>query len=714
MASPEPDDHPPIEHLCSICLNEFVEPKITPCGHTFCKECLQKYVDNLTAEDGTPLELECPFCKQPLAIPDGVDSLATNRSTVDIINAHKRSDESRRNLETHKCDICEGPISTLASLACDAQECAGDGLRFCEPCAREHVSEYNCGHNICGLCKSHGKPMRHFCTAIGCNEPICHNCRGVEHSGHDVQLYCDVIATEVENLESDLKAGRQKITQLDAQSLSLCSKERDSTSSVEELNSNLKKGIDLAIKRNKQVIRDDEAEIQLRDRRIREYTDQNKRLNVIKGSLPRRIEGELSNKMAAIESSLSEMEFVKEQITNLLRRGKELITERVLQKSSLRDDMRLTSKHLRDKIKTAERDWVTPHLKSKNFDVEGVNELLQDLVDDVNLQRERITAMACAGLEYYSTDHNAIPAETYEFGCLEIPNSDCECDDDKTKTCLVEVKSVVLMSKCRLAVCCVTGAAGVRKNMKKKQNVWLWDNYTTTATRPKLLISDDAMVEYEYMTKGGENELVLLRRKNPVITILNADVKTKVRRLHVELPEHAIRELWQVDVDSDGHFLLSYFTSGNHTLALVDNSGDSLKVVCNFGVQNCDQISFSRLTREVVTCSFYDDMISVYGIDGKDINKRLSKNASSPHGVGQLVCTDICVGSLGDIFVVGRIKGDPVLKGVYKIILSDDSREVESYEELYQMRSQSDPRCSVHNNRLVVSDGHQLRLLYLR
>ena len=43
------------DHLtCSICLDLFEDPVTTPCGHTFCKGCLDR---NMTLND-----LGCPLC----------------------------------------------------------------------------------------------------------------------------------------------------------------------------------------------------------------------------------------------------------------------------------------------------------------------------------------------------------------------------------------------------------------------------------------------------------------------------------------------------------------------------------------------------------------------------------------------------------------------------------------------------------------------------
>ncbi|KAM4621258.1 LON peptidase N-terminal domain and RING finger protein 1 [Polymixia lowei] len=42
---------------CPLCIRLFYEPVTTPCGHTFCKNCIERSLDHT---------LRCPLCKQPL------------------------------------------------------------------------------------------------------------------------------------------------------------------------------------------------------------------------------------------------------------------------------------------------------------------------------------------------------------------------------------------------------------------------------------------------------------------------------------------------------------------------------------------------------------------------------------------------------------------------------------------------------------------------
>ncbi len=48
---------------CSICLETFEEPRTLPCLHSFCKKCLENFVDGKCDD-----ELNCPVCRSKFAL----------------------------------------------------------------------------------------------------------------------------------------------------------------------------------------------------------------------------------------------------------------------------------------------------------------------------------------------------------------------------------------------------------------------------------------------------------------------------------------------------------------------------------------------------------------------------------------------------------------------------------------------------------------------
>jgi hypothetical protein len=51
---------------CSICLETFEDPRTLPCLHSFCKKCLENFVDG-KHED----ELNCPVCRGKFTLNEG-------------------------------------------------------------------------------------------------------------------------------------------------------------------------------------------------------------------------------------------------------------------------------------------------------------------------------------------------------------------------------------------------------------------------------------------------------------------------------------------------------------------------------------------------------------------------------------------------------------------------------------------------------------------
>jgi len=78
---------PPTGQLCRICYGEFTQPKQLPCGHTFCQNCLQKFVN-------PKLMVECPTCREETqlsllgvsSLPDNHEVTSMRQRTPEIIN----------------------------------------------------------------------------------------------------------------------------------------------------------------------------------------------------------------------------------------------------------------------------------------------------------------------------------------------------------------------------------------------------------------------------------------------------------------------------------------------------------------------------------------------------------------------------------------------------------------------------------------------------
>ncbi|XP_078692142.1 tripartite motif-containing protein 2-like [Branchiostoma floridae x Branchiostoma belcheri] len=66
------------ELSCSICLELFTRPKMLPCQHTFCQDCLQDHASRRAP-------FQCPNCRQQVRLPSpGVAGLPDNRIVANL------------------------------------------------------------------------------------------------------------------------------------------------------------------------------------------------------------------------------------------------------------------------------------------------------------------------------------------------------------------------------------------------------------------------------------------------------------------------------------------------------------------------------------------------------------------------------------------------------------------------------------------------------
>ncbi|XP_019620501.1 PREDICTED: tripartite motif-containing protein 2-like [Branchiostoma belcheri] len=108
---------------CAICMLHFRDPRILPCLHTFCKECLQ-----LWATKQQPLE--CPTCRKPVSLPDqGVDGLKSNFYVSNLLDFAAVKKGAGPGVP---CQVCEGKEGGARTW------CVQCAVLLCESCTNTH------------------------------------------------------------------------------------------------------------------------------------------------------------------------------------------------------------------------------------------------------------------------------------------------------------------------------------------------------------------------------------------------------------------------------------------------------------------------------------------------------------------------------------------------------------------------------------------------
>ncbi|XP_027855419.1 tripartite motif-containing protein 59 isoform X2 [Xiphophorus couchianus] len=84
---------------CSVCYSLFSDPRVLPCSHTFCKNCLENLLQvstNYSIWRPLRLPIKCPHCRSVVELPpSGVDALPSNVSLRAIVEKYQRDSEPR-------------------------------------------------------------------------------------------------------------------------------------------------------------------------------------------------------------------------------------------------------------------------------------------------------------------------------------------------------------------------------------------------------------------------------------------------------------------------------------------------------------------------------------------------------------------------------------------------------------------------------------------
>ncbi|KAH0619863.1 hypothetical protein JD844_014235 [Phrynosoma platyrhinos] len=179
--------------MCEKCQKEAKNPKLLPCLHTLCLECL---------EENKPI-CQCPICRIAIQRASGLPF------QDNLLFAHLQA-----KLNTYR------KITTGQDLVCD--RCRGAAEFWCSEC--EEFLCMNCyeahqwylkqkSHEAQKLSDLQNDTAQSFLEGArniycrGCRKPLCCSCALLDGEHYNAKLYCD-IHVEIENRKEEL--GRMK------------------------------------------------------------------------------------------------------------------------------------------------------------------------------------------------------------------------------------------------------------------------------------------------------------------------------------------------------------------------------------------------------------------------------------------------------------------------------------------------------------------------
>ncbi|XP_051955503.1 E3 ubiquitin-protein ligase TRIM39-like isoform X5 [Xyrauchen texanus] len=162
------------ELQCSICLDVFTDPVTTPCGHNFCKTCLNECWKNTQ-------NCSCPLCKETFSKRPDLKINTTLRELVQ--HFEKKFNQGKSEV---LCDICDErkQKAVKSCLTCQSSYCE----THLEPHRRvprlkkhklmdavENLEDY--------ICQKHERPLELFCRDD--QTCVCDFCSATDHKTHN-------------------------------------------------------------------------------------------------------------------------------------------------------------------------------------------------------------------------------------------------------------------------------------------------------------------------------------------------------------------------------------------------------------------------------------------------------------------------------------------------------------------------------------------------
>ena len=184
------------EITCAICHEHYTEPKVLPCCHYYCKQCIH----HLALRMGMDKPFPCPECRKDTTLPEAsVDNLPTAFFLNRMKEVHSKLELAHGKVEA-KCEMC---LEDKAEAFC--RQCT---KFICADCVKSHkkMKKVFPGHKISTLedlkeggveeiliqepsyeaCKVHDQPKNIFC--YDCDILICRDCTIKDHLGHNYEF----------------------------------------------------------------------------------------------------------------------------------------------------------------------------------------------------------------------------------------------------------------------------------------------------------------------------------------------------------------------------------------------------------------------------------------------------------------------------------------------------------------------------------------------
>src|SRR6218665_3063701 len=212
---------------CCICLKTFTDPRMLPCIHTFCFQCLNEIVNKSDKKPGDGSQ--CPVCRKEFTLRnDGVQGIQKNFFMAGMIEVRNALNLSKMTYIPCDVGLCntkaDGSESNTSKATLRCLDCREN---LCEDCSKLHKAfkvsrnhkvqkidgevgeeEATKSFNVMNCDIHRGKVLDYYCAK--CKKVVCVSCFVESHKTHD----CKDVNTVEEEFRQMIKSSADTMSTL--------------------------------------------------------------------------------------------------------------------------------------------------------------------------------------------------------------------------------------------------------------------------------------------------------------------------------------------------------------------------------------------------------------------------------------------------------------------------------------------------------------------